>query len=112
MIPNVGADAMWWEYYYGVSGSQVASLLQETGAFLISIQPTDASGSAFNIIMEQSPGVSWSWTYDMSAADLTAKLLQTGDRLLDVKAYFVNGATHFAAVMVQNTISSPPTPRR
>src|SRR5262249_56293418 len=54
MIPNTGADAMAWWWYTGVTGSQVGSLLQQNGAFLISIQPADSSGSTFNVVMQQS----------------------------------------------------------
>jgi hypothetical protein len=103
MIPNTGADAMAWWWYFGVSGAQVASLLQQNNAFLISIQPADASGSTFNVIMEQQPGVFWWWYYGLSAADLGDRLSQNGARLLDVKTYFVNGARRFAAVMVNNS---------
>ncbi|HET7505187.1 MAG TPA: serine hydrolase [Kofleriaceae bacterium] len=109
MIPNTGADAMAWWWYFGVTGSQVGSLLQQNNAFLISIQPADSSGSTFNVIMEQSPGVHWWWYYGVSAADLADRLSQNGARLLDVKSYFVNGNRRFAAVMVNN--SNAPTTR-
>ncbi len=103
MIPNTGADAMAWWWYFGVSGAQVASLLSQNNAFLISIQPADASGSTFNVIMEQQPGVLWWWYYGLDAAGLSDRLAQNGARLLDVKTYFVNGARTFAAVMVNNS---------
>ncbi len=103
MIPNTGADAMAWWWYFGVTGSQVGSLLQQNNAFLISIQPADASGSTFNVVMQQSPGIYWWWYYGLSATDLGDRLSQNGARLLDVKTYFVNGARKFAAVMVNNS---------
>lgn len=103
MIPNTGADAMAWWWYFGVSGAQVASLLSQNNAFLISIQPADASGATFNVIMEQQPGVLWWWYYGLDAAGLGDRLAQNGARLLDVKTYFVNGARKFAAVMVNNS---------
>lgn len=102
MIPNTGADAMAWWYYYGVTGSQISSLLQQNQAFLISIQPADAAGSTFNVVMQQSPGIAWWWYYGLSAADLGDRLSQNGARLIDVKSYVVNGARRFAAVMVNN----------
>ena len=103
MIPNTGADAMGWWWYYGITGSQIGSLLQQNSAFLSSIQPADASGSTFNVIMQQSPGVSWWWYYGVSAADLGDRLSQNGARLLDVKAYSSGGSRKFAAVMVNNS---------
>ncbi len=103
MIPNTGADAMAWWWYFGVSGAQVGSLLSQNNAFLISIQPADASGSTFNVIMEQQPDALWWWYYGLDAASLGDRLAQNGARLLDVKTYFVNGARKFAAVMVNNS---------
>jgi hypothetical protein len=103
MIPNTGADAMAWWWYFGVTGSQVGTLLQQNNAFLISIQPTDASGSTFNVVMQQSPGIYWWWYYGVSATDLGDRLSQNGARLLDVKTYISNGVRRFAAVMVNNS---------
>lgn len=103
MIPNTGADAMAWWWYFGVSGAQVGSLLAQNNAFLISIQPADAAGSTFNVVMEQQPGALWWWYYGLSASDLGDRLSQNGARLLDVKTYFVNGARKFAAIMVNNS---------
>jgi len=103
MIPNTGADARVWWWYFGVSGAQVASLVSQNSAFLISIQPADASGSTFNVVMQQEPGgFFWWWYYGMDAAGLSDRLAQNGARLLDVKTYFVNGARRFAAIMVNN----------
>jgi hypothetical protein len=103
MIPNTGADAMAWWWYYGITGSQVGSLLQQNNAFLISIEPADSSGSTFNVVMEQNQGIYWWWYYGLSAADLGDRLSQNGARLLDVKTYFVSGVRKFAAVMVNNS---------
>lgn len=103
MIPNTGADAMAWWWYFGVTGSQVGSLLQQNNAFLISIQPADASGSTFNVVMEQNQGIYWWWYYGLSATDLGDRLSQNGARLLDVKTYFAGGVRKFAAVMVNNS---------
>lgn len=103
MIPNTGADAKAWWYYYGVSGSTLATLLDQNNAFLTNIEPADSSGSTFNVIMEQSPGIYWWWYYGLSAAQLNDRLSQNGARLLDVKTYFVNGYRRFAAVMVNNS---------
>ena len=103
MIPNTGADAMAWWWYFGVTGSQVGSLLSQNNAFLISIQPTDSSGSTFNVVMQQSPGVLWWWSYGLSATDLGDRLSQNGARLIDVKTYISGGVRRFAAIMVNNS---------
>jgi hypothetical protein len=103
MIPNTGADAKGWWWYYGVTGSQVSSLLSQNNAFLTNIEPADASGSTFNVIMEQSPGISWWWYYGVTSSQLGDKLSQNGARLLDVKTYWSGGVRRFAAVMVNNS---------
>lgn len=104
MIPNTGADARAWWWYYGVSGSTVSSLLSQNNAFLISIQPADSIGSTFNVVMQQEPNTpSWWWYYGNSAADLSDHLSQNGARLIDVKTYFVYGVRKFAAIMVNNS---------
>lgn len=103
MIPNTGADAMAWWWYYGVSGSKVASLLQTNRAFLISIQPTDSSGSTFNVVMQQSPDTLWWWYYGLTAAELSDRIAQNGARLFDVKTYVSGGVRRFAAIMVNNS---------
>lgn len=102
MIPNTSADAMAWWWYYGVTGSQVASLLQTNNAFLISIQPTDSSGSRFNVVMQQSAGVLWWWYYGLTASELSDRISQNGARLFDVKSYISGGVRRFAAIMVNN----------
>ena len=103
MIPNTGADAMAWWWYFGVTGSQVGSLLAQNNAFLISIQPTDSSGSTFNVVMQQNPGVLWWWYYGLTATDLGDRLSQNGARLIDVKSYVSGGVRRFAAIMVNNS---------
>ncbi|HVE85520.1 MAG TPA: serine hydrolase [Myxococcales bacterium] len=103
MIPNTGADAMPWWWYYGVTASQVGSLLAQNNAFLISIEPADSTGSTFNVIMQQQPGVYWWWYYGLTASDLGDRLSQNGARLLDVKTYWSGGVRRFAAVMVNNS---------
>ncbi len=60
MIPNTGTDARAWWWYLGVSGSQLSTLLSQNNAFPTTIEPADASGSTFNVIMEQRPSIGWS----------------------------------------------------
>lgn len=103
MIPNTGADAKAWWWYLGVSGSQVGTLLSQNHAFLTNIEPADSSGSTFNVIMEQSPGISWWWYYGLTPSQLSDKLAQNGARLMDVKTYTSGGVRRFAAIMVNNS---------
>jgi hypothetical protein len=103
MIPNTGSDARAWWWYYGITGSQISSYLSQHSGFLTHIQPADSSGSTFNVIMEQSPGISWWWYYGATSSQLADALSQNGARLLDVKTYSSGGARKFAAIMVNNS---------
>ncbi|ADO72707.1 serine hydrolase [Stigmatella aurantiaca] len=103
MVSNTGADAKGWWWYYGITGSQLSTALSQNQAFLTSIEPADASGSTFNVIMEQSPGVAWWWYYGVTASQLSARLSQNGARLLDVKTYTSGGVRKFAAILVNNS---------
>ncbi|EPX58893.1 hypothetical protein D187_003608 [Cystobacter fuscus DSM 2262] len=103
MISNTGADAKGWWWYYGITGSQISSYLSQNNGFLTHIQPADASGSTFNVIMEQNPGIAWWWYYGASSSRLADALSQNGARLLDVKTYSSGGVRKFAAIMVNNS---------
>ncbi|WNG20212.1 serine hydrolase [Cystobacter fuscus] len=103
MINNTGADAKGWWWYLGVTGSQISSYLAQNNGFLTDIQPADASGSTFNVIMEQNPGIAWWWYYGATSSQLADALAQNGARLLDVKTYTSGGVRKFAAIMVNNS---------
>jgi hypothetical protein len=104
MISNTGADASGWWWYFGISASQVAGFLQQNGAFLTSIEPTDSSGSAFNVIMQPTPpGLLWWWYFGVDSATLSDRINQNGARLLDVKSYFSGGSRIHAAIMLNNS---------
>ncbi|MDC0710472.1 hypothetical protein POL68_18485 [Stigmatella sp. ncwal1] len=102
MVSNTGTDARGWWWYLGVSGSQVSSLLSENGAFLTNIEPSDSTGTRFNVVMEQRSGFGWWWYYGVSSSTLSAVLSATGSRLMDVKTYTVDGERKFAAILVEN----------
>jgi hypothetical protein len=104
MISNTGADASAWWWYFGISASQVSSFLQQNGAFLISLEPTDSTGTAFNVIMQPTPpGLLWWWYFGVDTATVSDRLSQNGARLLDVKSYFSGGSRFHTAIMVNNS---------
>jgi hypothetical protein len=104
MISNTGADASGWWYYFGVSGAQVGTFLSQNNAYLISIQPADANGGTFNVIMLPTPPtLEWWWYFGVDQPTLSDRLSQNGARLLDVKTYFPGGNRVFAAIMVNNS---------
>jgi hypothetical protein len=102
MISNTGADAKAWWWYLGVTGAQVASFLSQNQAFLIDIEPADASGSTFNVVMEQTPAFYW-WYYGLTSSQLADVVAQNGARIFNLETYFVGGSRRFAAIMINNS---------
>lgn len=104
MIQNSGTWGRAWWYYYGVSGSTVASLLGQNHAMLTNIEPAAADGSSFDVVMEQPPSSPhWWWYYGQTPAQLGDLFGQNGARPIDLKTYFAGGLRLFAAVMVNNS---------
>jgi Beta-lactamase enzyme family len=102
MVANSGADASAWWWYYNVSAGQVSSFLQNNQAYLISLEPANASGSAFNVIMNRNAGLGWWWYYGLGASDVSDRVSRNGARISDVRTYFVNGARRFTTIMLDN----------
>jgi hypothetical protein len=104
MISNTGADASAWWWYFGISASQVSSFLQQNNAFLINLEPTDSTGSAFNVIMLPTPpGLLWWWYFGVDINTVTDRWSQNGARILDVKSYFSGGSRFQTVIMVNNS---------
>jgi hypothetical protein len=69
MVSNTGANQSGWWWYYNISASQVGQFLAQNNAYLISIDPANTAGTAFNVIMNSyAPGFRWYWYYGQTAA--------------------------------------------
>ena len=108
MVPNTGAESSGWWWYYNVTPAQISSLVTQNHAYLISLDPANASGSAFNVIMNQqpSPTIGWWWYYGQTEAQVNSLWQANKARIFDVKSYVVNGTRYFAVLMLANTWSS------
>ncbi|HKP57235.1 MAG TPA: serine hydrolase [Polyangiales bacterium] len=102
MIKNTGADASSWWWYVNVTSEQVSDFLSDNQAQLIRLEPANASGSRFNVIMTPSLGGYWWWYFGLDAAGVTERFSRNGARLADVKSYFVNGSRRFTTIMLNN----------
>src|ERR1700742_862163 len=101
MVPNTGLDEAGWWYYYGISGSEVSTLLSQNSARLLSIQY--ASSSTFNVVMIQCNCGVWWWDYGYDAAGIEKLYAQDGSRIVSIDTYNNGNTLLFAVVMNDNS---------
>lgn len=109
MVRNSGAYAVpgWW-WYYGLTFSQVGSLLSSNHARLIDLEPYDAGGGAirYAAVMVSNTGVTaraWSYLSGVSSAQISSHISSSGHRLIDIDAYYVGASKFYSVVAVSNT---------
>ncbi len=109
---SVNVPTGWWTYT-NVTESQVSSYLSANNARLAQIEVYGivAGSPRFSVRMVANSGAyavpGWWWYYNMTFADLQARLAQNNARLIDVTPYDAGGGViRFAAVMVSNTGSA------
>jgi hypothetical protein len=107
MVPNSGAYAIstWW--YYGITSTTLGNLLSQNSARLTDLEVVDnGSGSArFTCIMVSNTGAnakSWGYVFNTSQTAVN-NFVATGNRLVDLEQYSLNGNTYYAAVGISNT---------
>jgi N-acyl-D-amino-acid deacylase len=107
MVSNTGANQSGWWWYYNVSPQQVSQYLSQNNAYLVSLDPANGNGSAFNVVMySYAPGFQWFWYYGQTEAQVNALWQQNHARIFDVKSYVVGGTRYFAVLMMGNGWSS------
>jgi hypothetical protein len=102
-VPNTGANAQGWWWYFGVSEAQINSFLSTNGARLIDIDVVDNNPMRFNVVMvSQNTGADW-WYYNKTSSEVGDILDQTAGRLTCLHRYTDSGgATKFAIALVDN----------
>jgi CubicO group peptidase (beta-lactamase class C family) len=107
MIPNTGKNQSGWWWYYNITPTQVQQYLTTNSAYLVSIDPADAAGTTFNVIMNaQATGFAWWWYYGESVSNAETLATSNKARIFDVKSYTVDGAQRVAVLMLGDTWSS------
>ncbi len=113
-VPNVGANAQSWWYYFNVTESEVVTYLTQNDARLISLAVesggTISSPARFTVVMVgQNPGAGW-FHGNLSGQQVNDLVAQYGARLTTLRRY-TNwlGSTRYAAAMVDN--ANPQTRR-
>jgi hypothetical protein len=91
-VPNTGAQARGWWWYYGLNASSIASTLASNGARLVSLRPyTTTGGTAWAAIEISNSGVdyadagSW-WSLGQTPAQISAQLSSDSARLISLAA--------------------------
>lgn len=100
MISNTGADAKAWWYYAGLTGADIAKLVQTNNARLTSLQSYERNGETlYAVIMianTEADSKAWWWYPNVSADSIGKELSANKARPLDV-TYAGNG--NFNVVM-------------
>src|SRR5262245_24354799 len=101
---NTTPTGWWW--YYGVTPAQLATLVSNNNARIVSLQVEQASPLLFTVAMVSNTGSyakGWWYYYGVTAAQLSTYLANNNARLVGLDAYDIGGTTYFAAVMISNT---------
>ena len=107
-IERVLSSPTAWVWYYGVTPTQMNSLLSSGTYRIVDLQAESATaaGPVFTVAMVANTGAygkGWWWYYGQSIAQVSAALSANNARLISIAPYVVNGTTYFASVMVPNT---------
>jgi hypothetical protein len=96
----------WW-IETGQSPAQVSSTVGSNGARMIDIQVDADDPYSFTVTYVKNTGAyqkTWSWGYDLTAAQVTTELAKNNARPISLKAYDTgSGNIRFAVVMIANT---------
>ena len=92
MVPNLGANQSGWWWYYRITPAQIAQYASQNNAYLVSLDPANANGTKFNVVMNAySLGFRWWWYYGQTAAQMASLIQSNNARIFDVKSYVVGG---------------------
>ncbi len=110
MLPNTGAGAVGWWWYYGQTPQQLSAKLDEHKARLVDLERyRDGNQVRYAAIMVSNQGAKatgWWWYYGQTADQVPQRIKQHDARLLDVERYGAGGNQRFDIVLVPNTGSS------
>jgi len=106
MVSNTGQNQSGWWWYYNITPTQIQQYITKNNAYVISIDPADATGATFNVIMNASPGLAWWWYYGETVANAESLATTNKARIYDVKSYEVGGAQRVAVLMLGNAWNS------
>lgn len=109
MVRNSGAYAVpgWW-WYYGLTFSQVGSLLSTNNARLIDLEPYSVGFGVirYAVVMVSNTGAAaraWSYLSGVSASQISTHINNSGHRMIDLDTYFIGASKFYSAVFVANT---------
>ncbi len=107
MVQNTGAYAKTWWWSYGQTAADLGNRVQQLNARIVNLDAYQVNGETFFaavfISNTGADAASWWWYYGQRPANISALLQTNKARLVDLRQYSANGATVYAAVMVDNT---------
>jgi hypothetical protein len=96
MVPNTGADAKAWWWYYGQTVSDVTNAWQANNARLVQVNSYEtAAGKRYAVVMISNTGAdsnSWYWYVGASPNDISTHLSANNARLIDIDYDEASGA--------------------
>lgn len=108
LVKNTGAYAKRWYWFYGMTGADVTTKINQLGVRLTDLEPYDAGGGAlrFAALFEDNRGSNakaWWWYYGMQFADVRTHYQNNNARIIDLERYTIGSTTAYAVVMIRNT---------
>ena len=101
-VRNSGSYARAWWWYFGQTAASVAEKLSAHQARLIQLKPYRVNGALrFACVMVLNTGSharAWSWWPQTTTSALATHRNNTGDRILEIEPYLVNGQVRYAAI--------------
>jgi hypothetical protein len=102
MVPNTGADAKGWWWYYNQTISDVTNAWQANNARLVQVNSYEtAAGKRYAVVMISNTAAdakSWWWYVGASPSDVSAHLSANSARLLDID--YDEASTSYNVIMV------------
>lgn len=89
MVSNTGANNKAWWYYAGQTSAQLATRVSQTGGRIVDLDSYDTSGGTrYDAVLIKNAGAdsrNWHYYFNVSAAEVSAKLSQNSSRLTDIE---------------------------
>jgi hypothetical protein len=103
LLPNTGADAKTWWWYFGLTTDQISSFLTTNNARLIDLHAYVTGGvTRYTVVMISNTGAdasAWWWYFGVSASQVSTFLSQNSAFLINIEPADSSGST-FNVIML------------
>jgi hypothetical protein len=105
MVPNTGADAKAWWYYYNTDVRTIGDASKSNNARLVDLDRYEIGGNVFySAVMISNQGadrMDWDWVIGLDANAVVARAQSESARVMNLESYIVNGAWRYDAILVK-----------